>query len=400
MSLFPQAHYSNIRIFYLLTMANNAFFLVGNWIFFWLRYMTYGQLGWIDATCFAFGMIMEIPTGAISDLVGKKKTLALAQFLAAAGFAIMASSVEKYQLLVGFLITQAGWAFYSGAAEALAYDTLKEKGQEEQFDHVISSSNVVSIASTVFCTLIGILLYEWYFRSTHFAMAVAYGIGFILTFFLTEPKVDSEHFSFKGYFNQLAQGFYQLLQPKLKRFLPLIATLLGVYFVYSFGFLKPAVAEHFGFLAREQGLIYAVLSLVSAVLVHFVPQMRKKLSDAQGLILLTLLLGIGFLLAGLLTGWFGGIFVITLIAVAGSLSSPWVSVVVNREIASKYRATTLSTISMITKVPYIIVAILAGKLIQDGLINQFNTGIGILTLGATLFSILLLRKHLAKQPAL
>ena len=65
----------NITVFYALTIAKHAIFVEGNWFFFWLRVMTHQQMGWVDATAFSFGLMMEIPTGAISDMVGKRKTL-------------------------------------------------------------------------------------------------------------------------------------------------------------------------------------------------------------------------------------------------------------------------------------------------------------------------------------
>jgi MFS family permease len=372
-------------------MLNSSWFIMGNWIFFWLRFMTYGQLGWIDATAFAFGMLMEVPTGAVSDMVGKKKTLILAMALACLGFTLVAAAGEKYQVLIGFLIAQAGWAFYSGAGEALAFDSLKEKHQEDSFEQVISSSTALNTIATVASAFVGIALYEWNFRAPHFAIAFTYGLAFILAFFFSEPRVDTEKFSIQGYLNQLSQGFHQLLLPSLKRFMPLIFWLLGVNYMFSYGFIKPALAEYFGFLAKEQGIIFGSLVLVSGIAVHFIPWMRRQLSDAQGLIALTTMLGLGFALTGLLTGWWG-LIVITLIIASGSLSQPWVSVVVNREIDSKYRATTLSTISMVIKIPYILVAVLAGGIIEAGHIMTFSVVTGLVTLTIVLINAILLTK--------
>jgi MFS family permease len=366
----------NIALFYILTILNNSWFVIGNWIFFWLRYMSYGQLGWIDAACFAFGMMMEIPTGAISDLVGKKKTLILAMALASLGFFLMATATEKTQIFIGFLIAQAGWAFYSGAAEALAYDTLLETKHQAEFDNVISTSTSLSIISAFLATIAGIFLYQWYFRATHLALAFTYFLAFIAAWFLREPKVDSNSFSLSGYFSQLSQGVQQLFQPALKKNTPLIFSLLGIYFMFSFGFVKPAVSQYFGFDATAQGVVFAFLGVSSAILVSFVPTMRQKLTDLQGLYLLNGLLTLGFALAALLTGWFG-VLALICITTAGSLAQPWTSVVVNREIPSKFRATTLSTVSMITKIPYIIVAIVAGQMIQDGLLPTFNWAVTI-----------------------
>jgi hypothetical protein len=375
----------NIFLFYLLTVTTNAFFIVGNWIFFWTRFMTYGQLGLVDASCFAFGMLMEVPTGAISDLIGKKKTLLAALFFSSLGVFIISPASQILPILVGFMVAQAGWALYSGAAEAFAYDTLKEKNLESQFDEVISASSMIATITTLFSTLAGIWLYQLNFRLPHYMWAVAYAVGFVICFFLREPHVDTEKFSLKNYFTQLSQGMKQLLMPALKPFFILIFILLGVFYLYNYGFIKPAMAEGFGWYAREQGWLFAGLSLFSAALARAVPWMRNKFSDMQGLVLLAMIMGVGFVVASLVSGWFG-LLPFILIVGSGTLSSPWVSVVINREIPSAYRATTISTVAMLTKIPYIVAAVVAGGMIESGYLWLFTLVTGGVTLGAILIS--------------
>lgn len=377
----------SIALFYLLSLTNNMWFLAGNWIFFWLRYMTYGQLGWIDALCFAFGMFMEIPTGAISDLLGKKRTIMLSQFFAAAGFLLVSSANDRYQILFGFLSIQAGWAFYSGAAEALAFDTLKAAGKEQFFDRVMARSYSLATVSSVAATLLGALLYEWHFRAPHAAMAAAYGLGMIMSFFLQEPSVDSEVFSLRSYWQQLSQGFKQLAAPVFKTLAPLLFTLLCVEYLFSFGFLKPAVSEHFQFFAREQAILFGLLGAAMALLLQLLPRVRERISDRAGLVILASALGAALIMVGILHGWVAGVLAICLITFAGEFSLPWISVIINREIPSQYRATTLSTVAMITKLPYILTAVIAGGLIHRGLIAQLCLVVGTATFLIVISSI-------------
>ena len=106
--VFPLRQIPNIGRFYLLTAFNNLWFLAGNWIFYWLRYMTYGELGVMDALCFLFGLVMEVPSGAIADVIGKRKTIIIGMLLASAGFLTMGSANDIAPLWIGFLLAQAG----------------------------------------------------------------------------------------------------------------------------------------------------------------------------------------------------------------------------------------------------------------------------------------------------
>lgn len=156
---FPESQFLNIRLFYVLTALNNVWFVAGNWIFFWTRFMTFGQLGLVDATAFTFGLLMEIPSGAVSDLIGKKATILFSMFLATVGIFGFATTTTLTQLWISFFIMQLGTAFYSGAAEALAYDTLVEKKREHRFDQVMATNGSVALVTLVTTTLAGGLMY-------------------------------------------------------------------------------------------------------------------------------------------------------------------------------------------------------------------------------------------------
>ncbi len=156
--------------------------------------------------------------------------------------------------------------------------------------------------------------------------------------------------------------------------------------MFSYGLVKPAIATSFGFFANEQAVIWAVIGLISAGAVYFVPKLMKLLEEGTGLLLLNSLLGFGYLGAALPIGWLG-FFILLLINVVGNVAYPWISIVVNREVESKYRATTLSTIALVSKIPYVFTAIIAGFMIDKGYLWTFNLVIGLLMLVISSFVI-------------
>jgi MFS family permease len=379
LKFFPQSNIKNISLYYVLTATNNAWFIAGNWIFFWTRYMTFGQLGIMDATAFAFGLLMEIPSGAISDMIGKKKTIVSGMFLSAVGTLTMAFSVNMTMLWIAFFIAQLGWALYSGAGEAMAYDTLIDHNEDDSFDEVISTSGTVSQLSSIIATLLGGILFVIHFRLSHFAWGISYFIGFVLSFWLVEPKTDSEKFSFNLYFKQLKDGTRQLFSPFLRKYVLVIFSLLGFDYLYNWGLVKPAMATEFGFFDKEQALLFALFGIIGAIVVKFIPYLRTKFSEIQGLFFFSVLMIIGFLLAFFPLGHWG-IFSMFLISISGVLSYPWISIIVNKKVSSKYRATTLSTLALITKIPYVLLAIVAGKMVEYGTLNVFSLSLGVVGL--------------------
>ncbi|MBP9670696.1 MFS transporter [Candidatus Woesebacteria bacterium] len=388
--VFPLWGISNIRLFYVLTSLNNLWFLSGNWIFYWLRFMNYGQLGVMDAICFLFGLVMEVPSGAIADMIGKRKTIIVGMFLASAGFLTMGSANALPALWIGFLLAQAGWAFYSGAAEALAYDTLVDKGQEDHFDEVISTSGSLATITTVLAILAGGIMYVLHFRSTHLGMGVGYFLAMLFAFKLIEPNTDSEKFEISKWWATLVDGSRQLFLPALKPFVIIILVLMGSEYMYEWGLLKPAVATSFGFMDKGQAIIFACLGIFNSILVRSLPKIRNFISDTNGLYLLTIVMGLGFLLAAMPLKFYG-LIPMLLIAVSGYLVYPWISIVVNKEIDPKHRATALSTVALITKIPYVLLAMIAGSMIEGGQLWVFNLILGFVIVGSMGINMLVAR---------
>lgn len=379
----------NIALFYLLTVAMNFWFITSNWVYFWNKYMTYGQIGWVDVVGFSFSIFLEIPSGAIADLLGKRRTIFVGFFSGAIGVSILTFSGSLWGMFVGWLITQLCFAFYSGAAEALAYDTLVDLKEEQNYDKVISKSNEIESYTGAITTFMGGYLYAINFRLPHILWGTSFLMGAILAWFLIEPKVDTFTFSFKTYLKQFGMGFKVLFQPPLRTYMGYFIALVAVYFLYSWSFIRPAMADSFGFKAKEQGLVIASITIYGAIIVRSLPYLKKRISDAKGLLILSILMVLGFYLASFPIGIFG-LIPMFLIATAGKMASPWISIIINKRIESKYRATTLSTLAMITKIPYVLVVVIAGKMIENAELGELSLGISIVILIVVIFSSVML----------
>ncbi|MBK9124155.1 MAG: MFS transporter [Chloroflexi bacterium] len=373
----PHADIPNIRVNYLMTAAESAVFIGGNWIFFWQLFMTFGQLGLNDALGFAFGLFMEIPTGALADIIGKRWTLRAAMLINGIGFLVMGSATAASGLIVGFLMFQVGIALYSGAAEALTYDSLKERKLEHDYDRVAAASSSVSLVTLMACILIGAWMYQVDVRLPHWAWGVAFLLGFVAALGLTEPKVgEPARFTVRGYFAQLATGARELVKPHLRMFVPLMFGLTGVFFIYSWGIVQPAVAISFGFGPDEQAFISSGAYVVIAVIIRFLPFLRRRLGDVAGLTLVNLgLFGALLLMTAPLGAW--GVLPLLLMHMAGSTSRTWLSVVINQRTPSAIRATTLSTVALLTKIPYTLMAVVAGLMIEGGQLSVFLIGMAV-----------------------
>lgn len=333
--------------------------------------MSFGQLGWVDALGFGFSLILDIPTGAFADIFGKKITLILSNVFAGVGILFIAFSNSLTGIFIGNMITQVGWAMYSGAADALAYDSLLNMKKEDLFSLVLAKANQYMSYAAAFGYFVGGLLYTLYWRMPHIVWGLSYIPAIIVSFLLIEPKIDhKEHFSVKTYLNKIHLGIKELLLPQLRKYILLIFILLGVYFLYTWGFVRPAIATSFGFYSKEQSIILPILTLSTAFLIQYLPFIQRRISGFMGLSILAGIMAVGFFLSAFPIGYWG-IIPMFLIVIAGKFGGPWVSTIVNKEISSQYRATTLSTVSLLSKVPYVLIAVLIGAAVEKNMLSQF-----------------------------
>lgn len=362
-----------------MTVGMGAWFIASNWIYFWTKYMTYGQLGWVDALGFGFALFLEIPSGAIADLFGKRKTIIFGMLAGVLGSSIITFSGSLQGIFIGWMINQFCYTFFSGAGEALLYDTLVDLKEEFKYDKIITKAATLQSFTSVTVTIIGAFAYTYNFRLPHILWTLGFLLSAVAAFFLVEPKIDTIKFSLKKYFSQLSMGFKELTHTSLKSLIAFFFILQGFEFMYSWGFIRPAIATSFGFYSNEQAIIYPIVTLLFAFLVRFVPYLKNKFSDIVGLFYLSLLMGIGFLLAVFPLGIWGVIPMI-LIPISGSMAGPWISIIVNKRIDSKHRATTLSTVALLARIPYVLAAIAAGRMIEGGVLWKFNLVVGVVVL--------------------
>ena len=69
--------------------------------------------------------ILEVPSGYVADMLGRKKTLMSAFFLSALGFSLFPFAQNLTHLILAEIILGIGMSLSSGTDTAILYDTLE-----------------------------------------------------------------------------------------------------------------------------------------------------------------------------------------------------------------------------------------------------------------------------------
>jgi MFS family permease len=331
----------------------------------------------VEAAMIITATIAEIPTGAIADLLGKKKTLTAAFIFMGVGGYLMARATGLTDLVTSVIVITIGGALYSGTLEALLFETLKGLKQEQRYSRSLAHTNSAKYIAIAIASIIGGFLYTTNPRFPFFFTSLAGFLGAFLTFFLKEPLIDTEKFSFRAYIRQTTQGFRQLFLNVAIKKITMILLSVGIFLVILWEMLNDALGVSSGLTPEQLGIFFTAVYLVSAVSSYFFGKFSNKLQNLMMFLLVGLFVAATLIISPIL-GLTGIITMVALRSFTFPLFNITISTNLNQHIESRYRATTLSTFTMIQNLPYVLSAFFIGRLIDILSVKTFSFWLGII----------------------
>ena len=116
------------------------------------------QIGFAECLFHVASLLFEIPSGVISDVFGRKKTMIASQCFFVFSAFLMVISKSVAGVYVAIMLDALGYNFASGTREALAYDSLKKAGKETEYNKYASTEMMIyriGNASAMLCAGLG-----------------------------------------------------------------------------------------------------------------------------------------------------------------------------------------------------------------------------------------------------
>lgn len=351
--------------------------------------MTYGQMGISDAITFSIGFMVELPSGVIADLIGRKKAILLGNVLMVIGNLLVGSSSTFLTLTSWYLIWTVGYAFQSGATEALVYDSVKKMGEEGNWQKIISTATIVGRATSLVAAVIGGLLFSVWFRLPYLTAGVLGIIGIVSAYFLIEIPVSRKvnFWSVSTYLKQIKDGVFNLIRPVVFPVSLISLFIAGISYMFNWGPLRPLTGIRFGYTTQTIPILLAVVSL--AVIFSMYVLIKKKIVSEKKIFLFGALYAFLFFIMGFNHGWLVGGLIIILMAIFQTYVDQLFSTFINLHTSSEHRATTLSAVALFTRAPYVVLAILTGQLADKNVLPQFTLFVGAAAIIISVISFVL-----------
>lgn len=367
---------NNLRLAVPLSFISMLFFPSATWLFFFSQHLNYQQIAGIMGVGALVSLTMEIPTGVFADRVGRKWAVATSYLLFTIAMigTIFATSYSAF--LIVTVINALVNCLYSGSMEALIYDTLVTKKEEKKYDIWVSRMESITWVGLFVSTVMGGYLYTVNPTVPYLAQAVVTFVAFLLALLLVEPKVDTTKYELKEMITNNLSGFRELFANKKIAYLTLVMAVAGLGYYTAADILGISQSKEYGLDPSMVGWVFGVGYLVSAGFSQIYPSLRKRLGEMKLMWMAILALIISFVMAKYV-GVILGILLIVMRIASSTTFRNSKSVIINAQIGSKNRATTLSTLTLLSELPYALFAGYLGLYIDRTSPNQFAWVLGL-----------------------
>ncbi|MBI5151348.1 MAG: MFS transporter [Candidatus Pacebacteria bacterium] len=370
---FPSFGVRNIPLYYLLAIFLNGWFILPNWVFYFGQYISKSEIGIVEGVAIFVGILFEVPTGAIADLIGKKKTTLLGSMIIIISCFVITHTTTFLGFLIGNTLSFIGLSFHSGTLEAFAYDSLVEQKKEQHYGVVTARYTTLAIFATIFSTFFGGVLYKINPGFPFYGWAVFLTVSVVIALFSQEPKVDTLTFTLKSYVDHLREGARALFSKNLQNYLvPILA--ISIFVKLNQGIVRQSMAAYFTFTGETFGYVLAAITIPATFFSFHFDAIRSFIKERA---LLCMTIGIycaAFFFAIFLHGPVAGFTIFLAITTLSILSRPLISVIMNKKIGSKHRTTTLSTVALIAQIPYILLVVFVPALTELSNISLLYLG--------------------------
>ncbi|MBI5066151.1 MFS transporter [Candidatus Woesearchaeota archaeon] len=383
---------SNIWKFYLFDIFAAMLFSIPIMVLFWQENgLSLTQVMFLQSLFSIAMVILEIPTGYLADLFGRKKILFLSGMNFLIGVSVYSIGFNFISFLMAELFFALAVSFYSGTGSAFIYETLIDLKQKNNYSKIWGNAKFYGLLAIAFANVVGGLVGELNLRWTLYLSIPFMALLIPITLSLHEPK-KNKFIAERGHLHNLSKILkFSLIKNIKLRWIIIFSAV--IYSLNSAGlWLYQPYFKLTGIDIAYFGVIFASFQIVAAISSKYAHRIENKLGSKLSLILLIPIIFVGYLLMSKILFLFSFIFIFLFQFVRG-FSEPIFSDYVNKLAKPDLRATVLSVSSLVQKLLYSILMPFVGWIADVYSLLQALTISGIVTLISGIIILLILRKN-------
>ncbi len=336
-------------------------------------------------------IILETPSGYLSDVWNRKYTLILGRIFQSIGWCVLMLAKDFSGLMLSSILRVIGGVLCSGTNHALLYDSLESQKKEKDFSKLIGAEYQYNFLALGFASFLGGFLYTINKDLPAILNTISYTVSAFLCLNLVEP--ERKTIIKENYFKKYVEIFkHCFLDRKDLRYILIFASsfnafaqLILWFFQGYLEYLKVPYAW-FGIIFVSDYIIRSFSSKKSSLIL-------SKNGIFNSYLLVVFLLFIGFSFPALYFTVFAIVF-FYIASVARGISLPLSRAVINDRILSENRATIMSIGSMIYGLVYALCCPIQGALTESYGLRFGMLGIALLFLIFQLFMLIKVKENI------
>lgn len=303
--------------------------------------------------------IMEVPSGYISDLIGRRFSLIWSSLLSGIGFSLFPLAHDFFLLAVAEVILAVAVSLASGTDTSLIYDSLEALGSKK--------AEIKILGRTVFYMTLGegiagglaslFMLYSQNLNIIATVSAVMCWIPLFICWRMEEPprklmdrRKHKENFIY--IYASMFKHSALLNMIILNMTFYFTATLFAVWMFQKYWQNISIPLIYFGFL-------WALTNFVVSVTARYAHKIEKRLGSTAVVLIIGILPIGGYLGIGVITSiW--GVFVCLLFQICRGLGQVILKDALNKRVSADFRATANSIVQMSGRILFMVVGPLIG----------------------------------------
>lgn len=321
--------------------------------------------------------LLEIPSGYMADIIGRRTSLIMGSILGTLGFAIYSITGSFNGFLLAEIVLGLGGSFISGSDSALLYDTLAAMKQKHTYLRLEGRiTSLGNFAETIAAICGGMIAAALSYRSVYITQTVIAAIAIPASLLLIEPprrKITSPP-GMRHIFRVCRESL--LVNRKLSATL-LLSAIIGT----STLCMAWTAQVYFVTMGLTENLItplWVVLNLTVALVAAFASTIVEKTGKTRAVLLIVSFIPFSYVLLGSLPLWPAVMVLLVFYAIRG-YATPLLKELANNYCDSDIRATVLSIRNMIIRVGFAMLGPFIGSLSAGyGLSSALKISGGIL----------------------
>ena len=153
----------------------------------------------------------ELPTGIISDMLGRKRTIVVGSIFFALAITFYAIGISYFVLIIGAILEGIAMSFFSGNNEALLYDTLVDLNKENEYKTYLGKINAMFQVGLAVSAIVGGIIAIWSMKYTLWLSVIPQIICVFIAALMVNPSIKHES---KNAFEHFKESFKEFISNK------------------------------------------------------------------------------------------------------------------------------------------------------------------------------------------